>query len=305
MDFKPYIAAAHDAAKRTRTITIVLVVASVIVFVGFYNSLDSAWMLQRIRAAYDPQSHFTDKKLHAATNLNAQSQTNEAAQNQNNETPAKSFRKDFQSSLVKAYVDSTYFIKAPFFGIVLDVNDVGFIGGIGLFCILVLLRFSLSREIKNLNFVVEESVTHDCEHESYYELAMLQVFTIPEMRGETRNRLLSIAPRIVCLLPALVYLFGVAYDYYTIFWLHLFEWKENLFLVVFEAICLIALSWLSIRCWERLSHINDIWDRFWSRLNGTKSRVIRLDNDLIEDFGTDNLANGALREVLARKMIEV
>jgi hypothetical protein len=284
MDFKPYIAAAHDAAKRTRTITIVLVVASVNVFVGFYNSLDSAWMLQRIRAAYQPIPTFTDKKLHAES---------------------EPFRKDFQQSLVKSYVDSTYFIKAPFFGIVLDVNDVGFIGGIGLLCILVLLRFSLSREIKNLNFVFDESVAHNCEHESYYELAMLQVFTIPEMRREKRNRLLSIAPRIVCLLPAVVYSFGVGYDYYTIFWLKLFQWRENLFLIIFEAICLIALSWLSIRCWERLSHINGIWDQFWIRLTGAKSRVIRLEKELIDDFGTDELTNGALRGILAQKTTSV
>lgn len=299
MDFKAYIAAAHDAAKRTRTITIVLVVASVIVFVGFYNSLDSAWMLQRIRAAYDPASSFTDKKLHAESGSPVHSP------DKNNQIPAEMFRKDFQASLVKSYVDSTYFIKAPFFGIVLDVNDVGFIGGLGLFCILVLLRFSLSREIKNLNFVFDESVTHNCEHESYYELAMLQVFTIPEMRGEKRNRLLSIAPRIVCLLPALVYLFGVAYDYYTIFWLRLFEWKDNLFLIVFEAICLIALSWLSIRCWERHSHINTIWDQFWLRLSGTKSKIIRLEKELIDDFGTDELTNAALKEVLAHRTIRV
>lgn len=95
---------------------------------------------------------------------------------------------------------------------------------------------------------------------------MHQVFTIPQMRGETRNWLLLIAPRIVCLLPALVYSFGVGYDYYTISKVGLFAWRDNLFLIVFKAVCLIALWWLSIRCWERQSHINSIWDQFWSRL---------------------------------------
>lgn len=67
-------------------------------------------MLKRIRAAYDPKSEFTDKKLHAKskTDLNAASQNNEAAQNQNNEPPAKSFRKDFQSG---AYYDALTVVR--------------------------------------------------------------------------------------------------------------------------------------------------------------------------------------------------
>jgi hypothetical protein len=296
-DVKDYINAANDASKRTRTVTIVLVVASVIVFVGWYNSLDSSWMLQRVRIAYDPASHFVGKKLHTESNPALTSP------DKNNVIPEDAFRKQFQDALVKSYVDSTYFIKAPFFGIVLDVNDVGFIGGIALVCILVLLRFSLSREIKNLNFTFDEAVTHNHLYEFYYELAMHQVFTIPKMRKEKRNRLLAIAPRIVCLLPAVVYSLGTAYDYYTIFKMGLFAWSENLFLIVFEAICFIAIWWLSLRCWERQSHINGIWDKFWPRVDGGKSRVILLAPELVDAFGEDELANAALKEVSAGRGI--
>jgi hypothetical protein len=292
-DVKDSINAANDASKRTRTVTIVLVVASVIVFVGWYNSLDSSWMLQRIRIAYDPASPFVRKKLHSETDPASTSP------DPKKEQQVEAFRKQFQDSLVKSYVDNTYFIKAPFFGIVLDVNDVGFIGGIALICILILLRFSLSREIKNLNFTFDEAITHKRLYDFYYELAMHQVFTIPHMRKEKRNRLLAIAPRIVCLLPAFVYSAGTAYDYYTIFKMGLFAWRENLFLIVFEAICFVAIWWLSLRCWERQSHINGIWDTFWPRVDGGKSRVILLEPELVDDFGDDESANAALREVLA------
>src|SRR5947209_3413915 len=53
-DIKDYIDAATDAAKRTRTVTIVLVVASVMVFIGFWNSAQWSWAHDRLKNAFDP-----------------------------------------------------------------------------------------------------------------------------------------------------------------------------------------------------------------------------------------------------------
>jgi hypothetical protein len=290
---KGYITAANEASKRTRTVMIVLVVATVIFLVGFYNSLDGAWMLQRIRAAYSPSSHYSDMKLHAGPEMHGSMPASPG--------PAEEFQKQFQEALVKAYVDNTFFVKAPFFGIVFDINDVGLIGGISLICVLVMLRFSLSREIKNLNFVFNEAVVHGQLPDFYYELSMHQVLTIPEMRGEKRNRKLELAPQIVCLFPAIVYMLGILYDYVTIFWMKLFDWRSNILLITFEFLFFIAIASLSRRCRERLRHINGIWDNYWLRMGGIRSRVILLEPELVKDFGEDELANKALKEFVRAK----
>lgn len=72
---KGYINASNEASKRTRTVMIVLAVATVIFLVGFYNSRDSAWMLQRIRAAYSPSSPYSDMKLHASPEMHGPART--------------------------------------------------------------------------------------------------------------------------------------------------------------------------------------------------------------------------------------
>lgn len=202
---------------------------------------------------------------------------------------------------MKSYVDNTFFVKAPFFGIVFDINDVGLIGGISLICVLVMLRFSLSREIKNLNFAFKEAVAHGQLPDFYYELAMHQVLTIPEMRDEKRNRLLALAPQLVCLFPTFVYMLGISYDYITIFWMKLFDWRGNIILIVIEFLCFLAIASLSRRCRERLRHITGIWDDYWSHMGGAKSKVIVLDPELVNDFGDNASANKALKEFVRAK----
>ena len=56
---------------------------------------------------------------------------------------------------MRTYVDS-WVIRVPFFGFSFDVNDLGFIGGIGFVIILVCFRLCLSREIDNLRLSFEQ-----------------------------------------------------------------------------------------------------------------------------------------------------
>jgi hypothetical protein len=76
---------------------------------------------------------------------------------------------------------------------------------------------------------------------------------------------------------------------------------SNRKLLLRSCVSLIALWWLSVRCWERQSHINSIWDRFWSLLSSGKSRVILLEPELVTDFGNDQLVNKALKEIIQKR----
>ncbi len=162
-----------------------------------------------------------------------------------------------------AFDDKVLFLEIPFFGIPIDVNDLGFIGGISLFIILSLLRFSQSREIKNLNLSFKEAFRHNKLCNFYHLLAMHQVFTVPHMEGEIRNKILSMLAKWVYFLPVIVICFGVGYDYYSVLSLHLFEWEFVKNQLYFQIPSIILVLYMSLRCLERQFHIDKIWNYFY------------------------------------------
>jgi hypothetical protein len=407
-DIKDYVDAASEAANRSRTVTIVLVVACVLVFIGFYNSNQGSWAIDRLRRAYDsddptiygtldldahpkfqsgslfgihdftdplnlartftaykdPLSEYINGKLSPRTHqlleecVKTNTPTEEFLTSFSNDlntilkdpnfydperfkqialseetkkllepkpkgdklillnrslledaypseiikgvtdSPTSQFRKDLQQSTVRGYVENVRFIRAPFFGIAFDVNDLGIIGGIGFIIILLLLRHSLSREIKSLKMSFREAVNHGHLYHFYQALGMKQVFTVPDMRGEKRNRFLAVSPKIVCLLPILIYLFGVGYDIISVFYYGLYALRPVAFQLIFELFLLACITYLSYRCLERQKHIDRIWGRYWKkvkRIKYRKSTVIRLAEDLVEDYGSAEAVNSALR----------
>jgi hypothetical protein len=162
-----------------------------------------------------------------------------------------------------AYDDNVMFIKIPVFGIAIDVNDLGFIGGISIFIILCLLRFGISREIKNLNISFKEAFQHNKLCKFYHSLAMHQVLTVPNMEGETTNKQLVILSKLVYLMPVVVLCFGVGYDFYSIFRLFLFPWSEVQTQILIQLITLVFVIVISLRCLERQLHIDRIWGQYY------------------------------------------
>lgn len=287
-----YVKATTDAARRTRTVTIVLVVASVLVGIGYYNSLQWSWTHQRIQRAFDYSKYATDK-IQDLIDPDRQLDLNKPE----DKAVIAEYRKVFQEATAKSYVENVRFVRVPFFGIAFDVNDLGVIGGMGLVIVLLLMRYSLSREIKNLNISFREAVHHNQLPPFYHALAMRQVFTMPHMKGEARNRVLATAPKFICILPAVILTLGVGYDYYTVVIKHLFDFKAVYIPIIIETTCLAFIWVLSLRCWERQSHINNVWDQHWNKMGNLKSSVIRLDKDLVEEFGSDEAVNNTLRSL--------
>jgi hypothetical protein len=190
--------------------------------------------------------------------------------------PADQAKRDAQEALMKIHMESRSLIKIPILGVAIHVNDLGLIGGITLIVLLLLTRTSLSREIKNLNYSFKKAYEANKLDEFYDALAMRQLFTVPHMKGEERNRFLSKAPYVVCLFPAMVYVCLVAYDVLTVFVLRRyrepFEHKKLfdllmqssvLWLIVVEGICVLAICFIALRCAERQHYIYSTWDNYW------------------------------------------
>src|SRR5687768_16169060 len=102
LDIQDYLDATSDAAKRTRTASITVVVASVLVFAGLLNSLQNSWMHQRLKASNDIRSPYVAGKIGNAPTAPV---TDPSWQ-------AYHYRyKEFYSALIRTYVDSSYVIR--------------------------------------------------------------------------------------------------------------------------------------------------------------------------------------------------
>lgn len=170
-----------------------------------------------------------------------------------------------------AFDDKVLFLEVPFFGIAIDVNSLGAVGGISLIVILSLLRFSLSREIKNLNLSFRQAFYQGKLCEFYHWLAMRLVIVVPDMEGETKNQALSAGAKHICLLPLLVIIWGVGYDYYSIY---IYGFGEPDWHLVIETFCVFAIAYLSFRCVERFTHLDEIWEDYFLIIRKTPDELL-------------------------------
>jgi hypothetical protein len=292
-ELRDYVEATIEAGRHTSGLTRVLVVATVLIGLGWYNSIGGSWQRQRVKQAY-----LADERA-ACVWLECEKYPQALMAESDGKTPAFKLREQLRQEAVKAYVQNVRLIKAPIFDVGVDVNDLGLIGGAALIVIMWLLKDSLSREVSNLNVSLREAVHHGKLTAFYRGVAMRQAFTIPRMMGEKKTHLPLVASpsRAVCILPVIVLVIGVTYDYYSGIGLAIYSLKLVLFPLLLEAISLFILIWLAVQCWQRQSKMNRLWEQHWKRIEGHKSIVIRLSEDLVEDFGSDEAVDRALRSL--------
>lgn len=209
---KQYIDASAESADRVRFVLIVMVTASILAIVAFWNSRQGGWPLARLVVAtnaekfYDPNTkkliplddnkhnqevwlRFFDEQLY-------QDQKNQADKDKywNDRRQAyESARKFIYGArfadldhlkqhvqyLERTRIEKVLTITVPFFGIVLDINDLGIFAGITFIIALLLFRFSLLRELRNLRLVFMQAKTPEHLSLCYDMLAMQQVLTTP------------------------------------------------------------------------------------------------------------------------------
>jgi hypothetical protein len=251
LDLQDYLDSTSDSSNRTRTVAIVLLVASVLALVGFLNSFKFGWMLQRLHTIEDPHSGYITEKL---------------GSNHDNEQ-----YKQFYTAVAKAYVDNALTIRVPFFGFAFDVNDLGLLGGIGFIAILSLLLFSLRSEFINLRLAFKAAAKKQEQLPIFYDLlAMRQVFTLPHVEDKEKLWqkkpwwLWSFIPKAICFLPSLVYTLILIHDC----WLtkgtgELISDPHTEFLLVYTVSFWVIILVLAIWCSWRWVTIDDLWKEYW------------------------------------------
>jgi len=187
---KSYIEAFTVASNRARSASILIVIASVLVFSAIWNWSDLGWMDARLhimrvglqgcrnewKAAYleklpPEQARWYERARHYLELRSV------------NPSDCDAIR-SMVADLGKARLEENLLVHVPFFGVVIDVNDLGIIGG-ATFCILLLwLRSSLRRELGNLRLVFLAAPA-DQQQSAYDLVAMREVLYFPPIRGES------------------------------------------------------------------------------------------------------------------------
>jgi hypothetical protein len=271
LDIRDYLAASADASKRTRTITIILVIASVLVLAGLLNSLQSHWMLRRIvKLGEDIRGPYTESKLGPYPD----EKKFPSGDNYRKAVELYEQRyKDLCSAVARAYVDNSMVVRVPFLGFTFDVNDLGLLGGFGFLIMLVCYRFFLTREVDNLRLSFDEARRlGKGELEEFYKLlAMRQVFTVPLTRYVNRTRFLQDMPKLICWFPLLAYILVTANDISTAWIGHELQYSRYQVLIGFEIVVALLLLVLSIGITRRLVRMDTEWDQCWDEIQGKAS----------------------------------
>jgi hypothetical protein len=288
---KEHLKSLESAGSRTRTAVGVLVIACVLGFVGFLNSWKYGWMAQRARIVATDNTYAawklglvtdSDTPLLPSADSNNPAQSTRQAKNPG-QSP-KQAADHLSQSLIKEYAESGFKNSIPGFGTVVDVYDLGLVGGLGYTTILLLLFYSLNTELTALRlaFSCAERISADTLKDFYGILATRQVLSIPKTMVVTDPnstpkrqfpsednrsfRWLRFLPKTLITFPIVVYFAIIIYDIET------FEYgwyvspghtmASAIYSVVFGAL----IVGLFMQCWRCLRDIDEIWDYWYKKI---------------------------------------
>jgi len=160
-------------------------------------------------------------------------------------------RKKRLENNIRNEMDNVHMVKIPILGNAFDINDLGLIGGIAIFVMMFILRFTLTREASNLKIALQSiterypdnansnlfddfietatsaktkettftewlaSINHTRRQHHYNFLSMNEIFTIPPLEVEEGKQELRTGQKLVKNLfwfPAVIYILVVAND---------------------------------------------------------------------------------------------
>jgi hypothetical protein len=285
-----YVNAAAAASNRARNVIIVLVVATVLLAIEMRNTSFS-WLDERIAVRAEAIKLLQENYDYEASDPDKEQP----------KVPSHLFLKDHRlrpnntlgrellarelDDYRKSAIEQVSLFHVPFFGAVFDHNDIGMFGGITFAVVLLWLRYSLAREVSNLNLLfdyeIEKSVFRIDPKRCYDLLAMQQVLTVPRLpNSPTRHRWRWI-PKLLYGIPAVVYFGQLFFDFLLN---HHGMWRvgevlgkgKMWLLVVSSSSLFVVVLVFTVWCIRILREIDRVWDRavlhVYPELIGTKKR---------------------------------
>lgn len=286
-----YIEAAGESSRRSRTFSVILITASILFFMAFWNSAEWSWNKHRMKIYEDvikfwpldkedkdfKKLHKNDESLYKrykkAKKFAKEKFHYDHSIYKGKENDIENFRQIVMlklSALQDIRSGGVINIEVPFFGTSFDINDLGIFSGITFFIILLMLGYSLSREHENIAFFTNEIDDIESKHYYYSMLATKQVLTVPpkELSQERFWKIWKIMPRILVWVPVIINFSIVFNDCITIkigenvscfrAWLGVFL-GGTFFIIVFL---------IAYRCNKIWKTIDKEWENMFKKVSG-------------------------------------
>ncbi|HEX8853267.1 MAG TPA: hypothetical protein VF754_07255 [Pyrinomonadaceae bacterium] len=222
-----YVKAATSSSDRARAIMIVLVTASVLVFTALWNTgiMDTGggWMDKRIEVRSAALQLFNLNFNPADSSLSdeerelygrAQEFLSAAGLDKTNDAHKARLTRDIEK-LQDLRSERIRMIHVPFFGVVFDMNDLGAFAGVTFVVVLLWMRFSLYRELRNLKLAFAKARERGQSKACYDLLAMNQMLTVTPTPGQRLRPVWIVVAKLLFLIPALVYTEQLRTDWET------------------------------------------------------------------------------------------
>ncbi len=269
-DSSDLVAACDSASRRGRTILVVLVVATILVFSSWWNARPSGWITSHARLAevmlrivqQRPVDRVPTKLLERAKKW--------LEEREWTEEELKTLRRNYE----RIWIEQAVSVNIPFLGVTVHHNDLGILGGFGFVVILCWFWLALRREHTNLRFAFAQARKTGCLASFYNTLAMRQVLTVPAMGPFERHPFWSKLPKVLFVLPPLVQLLIVRANLLTYETGMLFSPSSAIAALVAGSGTLVLSGVLSGLCVVVSWKIDGVWDEVAKELEKEKSRQL-------------------------------
>src|SRR5260221_6439514 len=277
LELRDYLDAARLASDRARTVTFVLVVASVIMLIGMMNALDHAWMQRRLlnsRSAFDQPTRRKAADWYVRDFIGPGPVRQPNDTRESFEYARKAYDERFRilySEFTRSFVESGFGVKVPLFGVTIDTNDMGAFGGFALLVIIFMFDYSVRREHDNLSVAFNRAMDEEALPEFYDVLAMHQLLTVPRRTPTGRRGISALLPKFICLLPLIVQGVVLATDINSDATGDGLDPLHNTILFWLEAFWFLLILVLSTWTLRRLFAVDRTWDH-WAKERFEKHR---------------------------------
>ncbi len=262
-----FIKAASESSERTRMVIFLMVTASILIFIGFWNRSDKGWL-----------SHRVQKAKYIKENIKDLTETTGQEMDWQLDWVDNPIAWKYAGGLVEKYgisgdkeAEELYnirlamqqeystLVKIPFFGFAIDEKDLGVLGGVTFIILLIVFKYSILRENANYQIVFERIKDQEKLKEAYDFLSMKQVFTVPHLEYKG-NRILKNMPRLLILLPLLVYCITIS-DLSSIYEGFAFYPDRQVIYIAINTIFLITIVVFTFQGFISLKKLDQLWEK--------------------------------------------
>lgn len=298
LDIKAFADAFVNSANRTRFVIIVIVFASILPFIGFWNAQLRSWINCRLKIAKrayivqrreELESKFEslqrdtlqykivrdslidlyekDRLLFEDSTLYANAR--EFLYKRMFVTP--NGLEKYIEELERLRTQRVLYTQIPVFGVTFDVNDFGFFAGLAFTIILIWFRLSLWRELTNLKTVFQEAQEEGELGICYRYLSMRQMLSVPRfLHGtsyEPKRRFWRNIRFVLFVLPLLVQATVVFWDIWsTYIEKTVTEPSYSRVIVYIGVVFLAAIVILTINCLKLGKETDKEWNRVFKEI---------------------------------------